>query len=277
MAVGTYLGSALNQSGIRETLRSWNSSLVSLFSNLERAQRRAIASIDTVPQVRQQAADTFAANMRAQRLLTPAERQARVDAGLFAGGVAGAMNRAEQERATRVTEALARVNDEATRSQRRYQRAVSLTARGLVGLGAAYAVVQAAAIRSQDNFVRYRSQLRLVSSGIEDTEQNLQSLITVSLATRSPLETTIRLYTRMARAIRSANVDLRGVSIQDITQGILQTTAISGSTTQEASAAIIQFSQAIASNRFSGDELRSVAEQLPAPVSYTHLTLPTKA
>ena len=170
-------------------------------------------------------------------------------------------------RISSVSENIERDNRQMENTQR-IARAVSVSVAGLIfalaGAAAAYGVLALASIRAQDNFVRFRSQLRLVSDGVQDTENNLMDLATIAIDTRTPLETTIRLYTRMARAIRSANVELRGVSIQDITRGILQTTAISGSTAQEASAAIVQFSQAIASNRFSGDELRSVSEQLPA-------------
>ena len=43
---------------------------------------------------------------------------------------------------------------------------------------------------------------------------------------------------------------------------------MSGATTQESRAALIQLGQAVASNRLGGDELRSILEQLPLVADY---------
>jgi len=49
----------------------------------------------------------------------------------------------------------------------------------------------------------------------------------------------------------------------DFTETVSKSITISGSTAQEAAAGVIQFGQALASSRLSGDELRSVLEQMP--------------
>lgn len=81
----------------------------------------------------------------------------------------------------------------------------------------------------------------------------------ISQKTRSGLDATATLYARLERSTRSY-----GVSVEDITKLttiINQGFVVSGSTAEEASNAIIQLAQGLASGALRGDEFNSVNEQ----------------
>ncbi|HCT2371192.1 TPA: tape measure protein [Enterobacter cloacae] len=81
----------------------------------------------------------------------------------------------------------------------------------------------------------------------------------ISQNTRSGLDATATLYARLERSTRSY-----GVSVEDITRLttiINQGFVVSGSTAEEASNAIIQLAQGLASGALRGDEFNSVNEQ----------------
>ncbi|MCU2432688.1 tape measure protein, partial [Enterobacter kobei] len=81
----------------------------------------------------------------------------------------------------------------------------------------------------------------------------------ISQKTRSGLDATATLYARLERSTRSY-----GVSVEDITRLttiINQGFVVSGATAEEASNAIIQLSQGLASGALRGDEFNSVNEQ----------------
>ncbi|EHF4994383.1 tape measure protein [Enterobacter hormaechei] len=81
----------------------------------------------------------------------------------------------------------------------------------------------------------------------------------ISQKTRSGLDATATLYARLERSTRSY-----GVSVEDITRLttiINQGFVVSGSTAEEASNAIIQLAQGLASGASRGDEFNSVNEQ----------------
>ncbi|MEA3716233.1 tape measure protein [Enterobacter hormaechei] len=81
----------------------------------------------------------------------------------------------------------------------------------------------------------------------------------ISQKTRSGLDATAMLYARLERSTRSY-----GVSVEDITRLttiINQGFVVSGSTAEEASNAIIQLAQGLASGALRGDEFNSVNEQ----------------
>ena len=81
----------------------------------------------------------------------------------------------------------------------------------------------------------------------------------ISQKTRSGLDATATLYARLERSTRSY-----GVSVEDMTRLttiINQGFVVSGSTAEEASNAIIQLAQGLASGALRGDEFNSVNEQ----------------
>ena len=101
---------------------------------------------------------------------------------------------------------------------------------------------------------------------VTDSETELiavqEELFRISNRTGSSLDSNAETFRRIALAAQDTTLSTR--ELLGVTETLNQLTRISGATSQEASAGLIQFSQALASGRFQGDELRSVLEGLPA-------------
>lgn len=138
--------------------------------------------------------------------------------------------------------------------------AVTLLRRALGLLGGALATNEL--VRLADTYTNIQNRLRLVTTGTQNLTRVTNDLFDISNRTRSSYESTAELYSRVALAAK----DL-GTSQQDLlqfTESLNQAVILSGASSTEANAAIIQLSQGIASGALRGDELRSVLEQLPA-------------
>lgn len=83
----------------------------------------------------------------------------------------------------------------------------------------------------------------------------------IAQRTRTSLEATSTLYARMERSLNQYGVT--GKQVAEVTETINKAMIVSGATTAESTAAIIQFSQGLQSGVLRGDEFRSVMEQAP--------------
>jgi tape measure domain-containing protein len=88
-----------------------------------------------------------------------------------------------------------------------------------------------------------------------------ERVFNIAQRTRTSLESTATLYARMERSLSQYGVT--GKEVAQITETINKSMIVSGATTAEATAAIIQFSQGLQSGVLRGDEFRSVMEQAP--------------
>lgn len=105
-------------------------------------------------------------------------------------------------------------------------------------------------------------RLKLVTSSSSELADIQEKLFRIAQKTRTSYEATADLYGRVAR-----NADQLGKSqseLLDFTELVSKAIQTSGATAQEASAGLIQLSQALASGQLRGDEFRSVMENLPA-------------
>ena len=105
------------------------------------------------------------------------------------------------------------------------------------------------------------NRLRLVTDGSADLNQRFDELFAVANKTRAPLQETVELFTKLELAAK--NVGLNTDEVIQVTENFNKVLAISGASGQEASAAILQFSQALASGVLRGDEFRSLTEAVP--------------
>ena len=106
------------------------------------------------------------------------------------------------------------------------------------------------------------NRLNLVAKNPENRNFLFKELAKQANDTRTPIEDTIRGFSRLA-----LNAERLGVSqkeVFDVTKTISQTIQISGASAQEASAGFNQLTQALASDRLAGDELKSILENVPA-------------
>jgi tape measure domain-containing protein len=116
-------------------------------------------------------------------------------------------------------------------------------------------------IKQMDAWASLEGRLKLVSGSMNELRTAQVGLSQIAQSTRTDLESTTNLYFKMAQATRDA-----GKSQQELLR-LVETTnkaiIIGGSGAVEAKNALIQFGQALASNRLGGDELRSMVEQTP--------------
>jgi len=115
--------------------------------------------------------------------------------------------------------------------------------------------------QAADAYTNLAARLRIVTGSAAELAFVQGNLYRISQANQSGLEETTKLYTRMAIGMRDmgrsqadalAIVDLVGKSLK-----------ISGASTVEAAAGLLQFSQALQSGIVSGDEFRSMMENMP--------------
>lgn len=122
-----------------------------------------------------------------------------------------------------------------------------------------------------DQFVTLENRLRATGLAGEELVRVQRRLYESANQTRSSVQGTIELYSRLSRS--SAELGVTEEQLISFTTSLNQAILLSGATAQEAQAGLIQLSQGMASGTLRGDELRSVLEQLPevADVIAQHL------
>lgn len=115
--------------------------------------------------------------------------------------------------------------------------------------------------RQLDALTNYENRLKLTTTSVANLNSVQSELFDVAARSRTSFDSISELYSRTALNVRQL-----GISQEEtlrFTESLSKATIIGGASAREANAAIIQLSQGLASNRLSGDELRSVLEQLP--------------
>ena len=137
------------------------------------------------------------------------------------------------------------------------------TEKGLKKVGNAMkAVLGAAAVKEvldvANAFQEVRNKLMSVSESSAEATSKFNDVVAIARETRSGLTDTADLYFRMTKA--SENLGLSQKETAKVTELFAKTLKNSGATSTEAASAILQFGQAMASGRLSGDEFRSINE-----------------
>lgn len=111
-------------------------------------------------------------------------------------------------------------------------------------------------LRYADSYNNLINRIRVVSDSSADAAARFEQIQAVANRSRSTLEATAILYSRIQNAVpdRAASEVFRFV------ETINKALQLGGATAQEARSAAIQFSQALASNRLGGEELRTILE-----------------
>ena len=132
---------------------------------------------------------------------------------------------------------------------------------GGIGLfGTAFAGGVRGLAQTADEFSSYEARVRLVSKSNQAAESTFKALMQTANDTGQLFGATAELYTRVYRAMGSA---ANSGDLLQFTKTINQGMVISGASAQEASSAIIQLAQGMASGALRGQEFNSVAEQAP--------------
>ena len=112
-----------------------------------------------------------------------------------------------------------------------------------------------------DQYIDVTNRTRLVIKDTKDLDSTMQSLYQMAQRTRTGLYDLGTLYSRLARNSRELGYNQK--QMLTITENVARSMIISGASALEARNAIIQLSQAFASGKLQGDELRSVLELAP--------------
>ncbi len=129
----------------------------------------------------------------------------------------------------------------------------------LGGLGLALAVREF--IVMADSIKLLEARIKNVTPAAEDYLAIQKQLVGISKQNQIDLNATAGLYAKISRPIRSLGGDTK--TVVNITKAFGQALKIGGASAQEASAATMQFAQAMASGVLRGDEFNSIAEASP--------------
>jgi len=132
---------------------------------------------------------------------------------------------------------------------------------GAIALAAGGTGAVLAFTRLSDSFTNLKNSLNSVSDSAADAKSALNAIYDISLRTRTPIEATSKLFTKLTMA--SKDLGASQVQIAAVTNAINQGFKISGAGASESAAAITQLSQAFASGKLAGDEFNSVLENAP--------------
>lgn len=139
------------------------------------------------------------------------------------------------------------------------EKALGLLKTALAAVGVGALVKQY--VDLSNTYQTLQNRIRLVTSSQQEQVAVTRELLDVSNSTFTSLRDTTELYARLA--FNTRNLGLTQQEVLDVTKSLNQAVILSGAGAREASNAIIQLSQGLASGTLRGDELRSVLEQLP--------------
>ena len=156
----------------------------------------------------------------------------------------------------RVVKGLDSVNRKASQSTRQVERLAR-------GIRVAFNVVAIAAFtravgRAGDSIRNLNNSLKASGVRADELGQSVKFVLQMSNETRSSFAQAGVLLSRMTRSTKSLGVSTKEVQIA--TKAISQAFVIQGATTAEATGAVIQLSQGLASGTLRGEELNSVLE-----------------
>jgi len=126
-----------------------------------------------------------------------------------------------------------------------------------IGIGLAMREI----IQASDKMAGLRGQLGLVTDSQEELNAVYARALKLANETGQATESTVNLYARLARS--TEELGLSQDELFTITKAINQSFVVSGASATEASAAILQLSQGMASGVLRGEELNSVMENSP--------------
>lgn len=138
-------------------------------------------------------------------------------------------------------------------------RTVGTLRGGFTGLVGAFGVSKL--IQVADQYTSIQNRLRLVTTDAQELATVQNQLLQQSERSFVSLDGQVKLYQRIARS--AGNLNKTTGEVLGFTDAVAKSLRISGVSAVEAEAAIIQFSQGLASGTLRGDELRSVLEQAP--------------
>lgn len=139
--------------------------------------------------------------------------------------------------------------------------AATMTAAGIASVAYAGNI-----LRGADAYASLSSRLKIFSADAQSAAANEAALFATAREARTSVEGLGVLFTRVTPAI--SDMGRAQSDALKITESVSKALAIQGATTAEASAATVQFAQALASGVLRGDELKSMMESSPQLLRY---------
>jgi tape measure domain-containing protein len=149
--------------------------------------------------------------------------------------------------------------DKATSSSSKFSFALSPLASAISGLVSVAALVSLQKLSEQ--FTLLESRVVRLSGSAADAKTNYAALIQISSAGGSDLTTTIKLWESLTASLKSLGVTKD--QILSLTDTLQKIGKIGGSSAEEISAALRQFSQSVAGGTLRAEEFNSIIEQMP--------------
>jgi tape measure domain-containing protein len=137
------------------------------------------------------------------------------------------------------------------------------SAKGMVGFfvgNKAMEIVQWFTVLS-DNANVLNNRFKLVTGSTEGMNIAMAEVSRIAREQGRDIDGTAKLYEKITRQQEQLGITTKGVSV--MTEGFAASLRLSGSGTNEANAAMVQFAQALASGKLAGDEFRSMMENNP--------------
>lgn len=119
-----------------------------------------------------------------------------------------------------------------------------------------------AILRMSDAYTSLGNRLRQVAESGEQHAALMQRTLEIANRTRTEWTATGEMFTRLSQATREMGISQERVL--RLTETISKAFQMSGASATEASAGMLQLSQAFAAGRLQGDEFRSLAESVPS-------------
>lgn len=145
------------------------------------------------------------------------------------------------------------------RSSRGATLAVRALGIALIGLASGAAI--RGLLRLSDAATEVGNRIRTVTSSTEVFLSVQERLFDVANRTGGSIADTARLFQRLSVGTRDLGVGT--ARVVNVVEGLNAALVVSGSTAREAAAALLQLGQGLASDNLSGEELRSLRENLP--------------
>lgn len=141
----------------------------------------------------------------------------------------------------------------------RATRGVFLLQRALFVLGG-FGIIRSL-VAQADALTNLENRLKLTTNSARELQDVQTELFRISQRSRADLEGVAQTYTRTALSAKA--LGRSQAEVLKFTESVTKAAVLSGASTREINASLIQLGQGIASNRLGGDELRSILEQLP--------------
>ena len=142
----------------------------------------------------------------------------------------------------------------------RAAQSTALLRQALIGLGAAAIIRQISSIN--DQFITLSNRVRIFADNQEASNQTMRDLLDIAARTRTGLEGTTELYSRLTLA--SDSLGLSQERVLGVTELVAKAVGASGASTSAATGAIVQFGQAVSANfKAASQELNSIIEATP--------------